>query len=295
MVFGDSFLHFQKDLKVDINQAKETYEFPSKFQGLPNGVGLYFKSFKDEKFSNLLLGTQYVNNETIFAFGYWMPADLIQPDLQLVNILERFAHQFGIKIRISNDEAFFLTDYKATCYGKLDTPFQIVTIFGNENIPCDLILSYKENIVNNLNQIDVNYCFAINNNKYITWIDSIETIPIHIPAIWHSQLSEITELLDPYGNTKLKILKSKQKEPPNEVSTEKMSELLIPKVYEKRFIYIAKILQETNYPDKVIIIPEFQKNKCVFCGSSDISSEHIFPKWVRSYFSEQQIRGKALK
>ena len=289
LIFGDSFQHFEKDFHISIDQALLTYYNPDEYQTLQNGVGLYYKSFSTKKLGNLLIATQEVNNEVIFGFGYWIPSEIIQNNIPLINLLEIFANIYGLKIRIGDKESYFFSGTKTMFYGKLETPYQIVTILGNQNIPCDLMLSFKENLVRSLNWIDINYCFAINNNRYITWLNSIETFTIQIPQKWDPFLKDIIDLLDPYGNTKLKILKSVETEQKTEIPYDPLINLTIPKPYKQQFKYIEKLLLNIKPLEKIVIIPEFDNTKCVFCGSENTSSEHILPKWIRPLFTETQF------
>lgn len=295
IILGDNFNNiFKKQLKVEENIVVSTFESPYKTQFLKNDISLYLKRFHDNKLSHLLLCTQVVNGEMLFAFAYWIPRKFISNEVDLLDTLEIFANNFGCRIKISDKKGYFIKEAKRLIQGKLESPNQVMEILGSKHIPCESFLFYKENPQYGINWIDCYYCFAINNNKYYTWLYDIETVSIKVKSEWYSYLSEIRDMLNPYGKTNLKIISSKSANKEGLVFhetlvnySEKEMELEIPKHYIKPFARINEILSKLGKNEKIAIIPKFEKNKCIFCGSDNISGEHIFAKWMRNYFEEK--------
>lgn len=69
-------------------------------------------------------------------------------------------------------------------------------------------------------------------------------------------------------------------------STDIEMELEIPKRYWKPFTRINQIVSKLNINEKIMVIPKFENNKCVFCGSENTNREHLFAVWMRKYFQE---------
>ena len=180
MILNESFEGLE-EFRININQIKLVYYSPDKVEKLSDNITLYYKRVSYEKLGNLFLATQDKNGESIISFAYWIPSELIQEGTPLINLLEIFANNFGLKFKLGGKEAYFSLSAKVLSYGKLETPFQILTILGSSNIPLKLWISYRENSIAGINWIYINYCFVINNNRYSMWLDSIETVSIENP------------------------------------------------------------------------------------------------------------------
>lgn len=293
--FKDAFDEiFKENLKVTEDIVIEVYEQPTKEEHLENGIALFLKEFDNNHLTYLLVATQNVNNEEIFAFAYWIPKQLVRLDISLVDIIEVFANNFGCKIKISENEGYLIRKIKKLVYGKLESPNQIIEILGSVHIPCQYYLFYKENLDYNLNWVDCYYCFAINNNKYLTWLYNIETTRIKVKSEWYLYLSEIRDVLNPYGKTGLSILSPKKDKTEGMISHKenkeldvKEVELEIPKCYLSPFTRINDIVSGLQANEKIAVIPKFENNKCVFCGSENTNREHLFGIWMRNYFEEK--------
>ena len=294
----DSFYNIFKDkYYVDNESVVNTYKFPIVTQQLENNITLYLKNFDNTRLSNLLLATQRVNNEILFAFAYWLPQSIISTDIPLLDTLEVFANQFGCKIRVSSNEGYFIREARKLIQGNLESPDQLMEILGSVHIPCESYVFYKENNEYNLNWVECYYCFAINNNKYLAWIDDIETIEIPVKQEWFTYLSEIRDVLNPYGATGLIILDKKNSGEEGLTSHKKVVEkkqselpLQIPKSYEKPFNRIIQLVNNLSKNEKIIVIPQHEQNRCIFCGSGDVSREHIFAQWMKAYFPEREFK-----
>lgn len=293
LILGDSYYDvFKPIFLVNEDIVFQCYRNSDRRESLDNNVTLFLKRFNEAHKKYLLLGTQEVQNEIIFGFAYWIPEELVQKDLQLLNILECFANRFGLKLKISNSESRFFYRSKSLIEGKFHDPFQIVKILGPDSIPCTTFLSFKENPEYKINWIELFYTHSINHNKYLLWLNFIPISKIKVPGDWANSLSQILEDLDPYGSTKLEIHHPKSSEKLYTATPSKAKkdvELLIPTSYRKPFEYIISNLRSLKKNEKIAIVPVQRKDDCVFCGSKELSDEHIFPKWMRRFFTEKQF------
>ena len=286
---------FKEKLKVDENTVLDTYDNSDKKEALENNIFLFLKKFDNNHLTHLLLATQVVNDEMNFAFAYWIPDNLINPEVTLLGLLEVFANKFGCKVKIAETEGYFIRKTRKLIQGKLESPNQVLEILGSVHIPCESYLFYKENIGYNLNWIDCFYCFAINNNKYLTWLYKIDMVTIKIKSEWYEYLSEIRDVLDPFGKTGLTILSGKKEEgmvSHKEKKNDNKSDidLVIHKTYINQFSRINALVSELNNNEKIVVIPRFENDKCIFCNSIDTSKEHIFAAWMKNYFEEKIFR-----
>ena len=104
---------------------------------------------------------------------------------------------------------------------------------------------------------------------------------IKVPEKWVDNLSYLVERLEPNGQTKLKIWKSKQiNSSQEETESRKMTEIGIPARYNNQLSHIVSLLNKT---DNITVIPSFSSPVCLFCQNSNTSQEHIFPKWLRNF------------
>lgn len=298
LTLTDAFYRIVNDiLYVDEEIILNTYKNPTLTQQLENSITLFLKEFGNNRLSNLLLASQKVNDENLFAFAYWIPQELVSTDIPLLDTLEVFAHNFGCKIRVSTSEGYFIRNARKLIQGKLESPNQLMEILGSVHIPCESYVFYNEKNEFNLNWVECYYCFAINNNKYLTWLEDIEIIEISVKREWFTYLSEIRDVLNPYGNTGLKILNKKSEEGEGLTSYKeelenKQSELclVIPKSYQTPFTRINQLLTNLGKNEKIIVIPQHEHDRCIFCGATNISQEHIFAQWMRAYFPEKKFK-----
>jgi len=290
---------YRDKLRLSDNLVLETFQKPSKRQYLENGITLSLKEFSDDHLTYLLVGSQLNDNRELLAFAYWIPKDIINLKLSLVDNLEVFANRFGCKIKISTSDGFFLRKVRKLILGRLDNINDCVEILGSVHIPCDLYTFYNENPGYKLNWVDFTFSFAISDNKYLVWLYGVETIQIIVQSDWFDFLSEIKDVLNPFGKTGLSILAKKKKAQDGiesyksiDHSAKSLVEMQIPKSYTKSFEAITVRLSELKSGDRILIVPKFENNKCVFCGSMELSKEHIFAKWMRGYFDEKTFHGE---
>ncbi len=296
MHFGDSFhAIFEDKLNISERNVIECTSFPLDKMCLENNVTLYLKKFSDQKFQILLAASQIVNEVELFAFAYWIPDFIANENLNLLDVLKRFTDRFGCLIRIGEKEGQFIEKSSKEIIGKVESPFQLGEIMEDEQIPCEFVVFYKEN-AGQINHVETYYSFAINNNMYYVWLYEIETIEIEIPTGWYTFLYNVTKSLNPYGKTKLSILNPANNFEirNNTLSTNTKTifdekKLEIPKVYRKPFQYVINVISNLQPLQKIVIIPKSEKIKCIFCGADSLSQEHIFSKWLRSFFSNKKL------
>lgn len=262
MKLGDAFYQiFEEKLLVTEEQVITAITSPSKTELLENGIKLYYKNFNDDKFSNLLIASQFVNKEELFAFAYWIPEFICCQIKSPLEILKEFTSKFGCKIRIANSEGLFIEKSSQVIVGQLQSPFQIMEILENEEIPCESYLFFSENFQNDLNNVITYYSFCINNNLYFVWLYDISTINIKVPKGWYEYLEGITKSLNPHGKTKLSFLN-----PANNFEVNNNQELVInqddfderaleiPLIYNKPFTRAVNIISSLGESQKIAIV-----------------------------------------
>lgn len=287
---------YKNKFHIDEFQVYEAFNLSTAIQKLENNVTLHLKEFKKGRYAYLLLATQLVKSEILFSFAYWIPSELISQNVPLLDVLKMFAHNYGCKIKIGTTEGYFIENTRRLIHGNLESPNQLMEILGSVHIPCESYVFYNEKNENNLHWVDCYYCFAINNNKYLLWLEDIETTKIPVPREWYTYLKEITETLNPYGGTGLKILNNKRENndglvshSEEQTSEQSVFKLEIPKTYLQPFTRIIDLVSSLGKGEKIIVIPQHESNKCIFCGSSEVSQEHIFAQWMRAYFPEKKF------
>lgn len=287
---------YKNKFHIDESQVYEAFTLSTVAKKLENNVTLHLKEFKNRKYAYLLLATQLVKSEILFSFAYWIPSELISQNVPLLDVLKMFAHNYGCKVKIGTTEGYFIENTRRLIHGNLESPNQLMEILGSVHIPCESYVFYNEKNENNLHWVDCYYCFAINNNKYLLWLEDIETTEIPVPREWYTYLKEITETLNPFGGTGLKILNKKKgnndglvSHSAEQASEQSVFNLEIPKTYLQPFTRIIDLVSTLEKGEKIIVIPQHESNKCIFCGSSEVSQEHIFAQWMRAYFPEKKF------
>lgn len=295
LILGDSFDYYSKDFNIAPSHVRAAFSTPSNYQKLPNGLELFFKQFESDNVRNrnLLLGAQYRETEVIFSFCYWLPESLHLKGIELEDVLKIFVNSFGLKVRIGNQEYYFAKDLRTSFHSRLEHPEQVISTVGDQNIPCHLHAILREESVGAINWVYIHYCFAINKNRYLVWLNNVETELFQVPISRYDYFKSLVDTLRPDGKTKLKILKSKHPKGEQLVinsNNEKYVEIEIPKFANKSFSYILKSVNELSPTERILVVPDYKDPvRCLFCGSFNISSEHIFPKWMRDYFADKDL------
>ena len=297
LILSDSFrTTFEANLRVDEEHVLATFKNPDRVQSLENSISLHLKKFDSEKLSYLLLCTQIVRGEALFTFAYWIPEEYVVINFSLIDILEIFANNFGCKVKISEQEGYFIKKARRLINGRLESPYQLMEILSSVHIPCESFVFYNEKPEYRITWVDCYYCFAINNNKYYTWLFDLETGVLNIERKWYNYLSEIKDVLNPYGKTSLTIISKKVEIEAGYSSYRNLNyteggemEFRVPKRNLPSFKHIIKVLSQLGENDKIVVIPQLESTKCVFCNSSEKSKEHIFAQWMRDYFEEKDF------
>jgi hypothetical protein len=126
----------------------------------------------------------------------------------------------------------------------------------------------------------------------------METVTIKVKKEFYNFFLEIRDKLDPSGKTKFKTLKNPKKTGSGTLldgkalcSTHEDMDFEIPKCYLNQFNYINDGVSNLSDNEKIVVITQDVENKCLFCGSNNLSKEHIFPQWMRDYFKEKVFTG----
>ncbi|MBG1270298.1 hypothetical protein [Nostoc sp. WHI] len=291
LFLGDVFNHiFKSNFSISEDEVFETYNNPDLIQELKIGVQLFIKELNNEEHkSNLLLCVQDKGNYNLFAFSYWIPKELVVSFTEPLSILQEFVVTFGSRIKVGYAEDFFVSETTVALESRLKHPYQVIQVLGSKHIPCEYYLFFdKEFVVSDtLVFLDVYYAFCINNNKYIRWLHKLPEVEIKVPKQWAKHLSELIEVLEPNGKTQLRVLKSSNGNCVDQTpAQEDFIEVSVPEKYKHQFNHISKILTSLKSNEKVVVIPSFNAPKCIFCGSTDVSKEHIFPKWLKPFFDK---------
>jgi hypothetical protein len=281
---------FKPNFAINEDVVVATYNEPDFTQELKIGVKLLLKRVSNNNTkSYLLLCIQKRNNAYFFAFSYWIPEALVSSSIELLDILSKFINIFGMTIRVGCIEDRFILETTVSLDSTLRHPEQVINILGSPHIPCEYYFFDNNQFIvsESLVFVDVYYAFAINNNKYLAWLNEIPKVQIKIPKEWENYLSNLIDVLEPNGTTQLKILKPRRSEVSQENSEIKdLTEVSVPEKYKHQFKHIENLLISLHPDEKLVIIPSLTSPFCLFCGSKEISKEHIFPKWIKPYFQE---------
>ncbi len=293
LIINDNLSIFQ-EFGITDDFVHEAYSNPDCTERLLNNVSLYIKSFKsiDKKKVLLLICTQVNNGNELFVFSYWVPDEYQINKVNLVDFLELFANQFGLKIKIGNDEGYFLRISQKLISGKLTNPFSLVNIQAPEQLPCKCFLFTSESQIGKLNSISFYYSFALNTGKYLFWLNSVPTIKMNVKFGWYDFVrNNFIDLLQPNGQTKIKIQKQINTEHLKPDSNKSLTTIEVPVIYKNQFTHVLNQINNLNDDEKILFSLSLESPKCLFCQSTNISKEHIFPIWLRPYLKETTFRG----
>lgn len=293
LFLGDSFVIF-KEYQLTEKDVFSVYNKPDRLEILDNNVKLYLKNFEssDIKKKSLLLGTQLSDNRENLAFSYWVPYDYCTTKNNLIDILEIFSNQFGLKIKIGNKEGYFIKYAERLISGQIQDPNDLIKILAPDQIPCEYFIFTAENVIGALNKVSIYYAFAINKGKYNFWLYSYPTVKFEIKSGWYEFVkNNFLEYIQPNGLTNIKIQKQKFTEKLEPDSNNNMTFIDVPEIYKHQFNYITKQINGLKNNEKILFKISFEFPKCLFCQSDNLSKEHIFPKWIRPYLKETTFEG----
>lgn len=175
---------------------------------------------------------------------------------------------------------------------KLKDPNEIIEVLVPTQVPCQYFLFTKESQVLSLNTVSISIAFAINTGKYSFWVNSDPFICLSVKTGWHDFVrTNFLEYVQPHGQTKISVSKQKSTEKLYPDTSNQYSDIEIPKIYENQFRHILNTINGLKNDEKVIFSIAFEKPKCLFCQSEDLSKEHIFPKWFRPYIPQTIFEG----
>lgn len=293
LFLGDSFDLF-KEFDISVDDVKLTYSNPDHLESLSNNVRLYLKSFSnsDDKRTLLLVGTQIRDDTEIFAFSYWVPKEYKELRSNLIDILDLFANQFGLRIKIGSSEGFLLRHSEKFISGNIEDPNSLVKILAPDQIPCQYFLFTSQNLIGNLNRVSVYYAFALNTGKYTFWVNSTPTVTMEVKSGWYEFVkNNFVEFVQPHGKTKIRIEKQKNTDNLEPDRSESMVSIEIPAIYKNPFKHILTQINKLKNDEKIIFKISFDSPRCLFCQSDNISKEHIFPIWIRPFLKETTFDG----
>lgn len=294
LLIGDNFEAF-KEFSIQTEEIISTYSAPNKVQRLDQKVRLYLKSFnnEDEKRRLLLLGTDINNTgKEYLVFVFWIPEKYKYLNDDLLSLLEVFANEFGFKIRVGNQESYFFRSIEKMITGELEDIRKVINVLPNDMIPHNLLFMAKQELLGAINKVSIYYAFAINHGKYTFWVNSYPFVTKNVKSGWFSFVNEnLLNVLQSNGQTKIEVYKQKRTDYLEEDTETKFSEIQIPKIYEKQFDYILNQINTLKRNEKILFRGTTNIPSCIFCGSTEITKEHIFPKWLRPFINETIMEG----
>jgi hypothetical protein len=275
---------------ISNEEIKTTLENPDRIERHSTALIIYLKKFNRGRRNYLMVGTGEVNKN--IGVLYWIPEELIAP-VPLLSILEVFANRFGVRLRIGKSEGYFLLDVIKLGQGELPLSPPFFFSFANEyhNVDISIAASIRKiNQSGTLSTHNISYCFAINRFKYLSWLNPVPKTQINVPSHLFQSMKEFIDCLNPNGSSKITILKNKisNSDTPAPASDELV--LQIPSVYKRPFDYFNKIFKERAVDDSVRVIVDNHRRNCYVCNNTELSKEHIFPKWHREFFPNKQLR-----
>lgn len=287
----DQFFRENFDLSEEIIEA--AFIKPDKTQSTSFGLNLYLKrynsSIKTKTF--LLLGTDNRSINEKFSFSYWLPEETVNNYSELISMLELFIHRFGIELEYNNSKAYIIKKRRRLIHGKLEKPEDQLFDYEYKNrIAANYCWFLESELVGTFNHIDINFLFAINTYKYQFWLNEIKYIELEVRKGWYEWVKNITTIIKPNGQSKLIVQR------PQEIKRNKKIEgeidlvpIEVPENYKWQFSHIIEVVNNLGEGEKIgIRLSSFPK-KCLFCGSKELSKEHIIPDWFKTYFDSKFI------
>jgi hypothetical protein len=271
---------YSEDQLLDVISNSDRFE---KCYEIP--LTLHYKFFKSQDFCrrHLLVGMSDTN---VFCFGYWIPTDLIQNTL--LETLKKFVDRFGLYLQIERTEFLFLQNYKLHATRSSNYPMDIYIEEGGGNIPN--YIHYAD--ANSDDCIVITCCFGINLNLYFIWLNKTETNSVVVPKRWVHFFNRWSRFAGPVRNGDFKIRKGDIGHK-LEVSYEGAEEVIFSSAYKGFFIHLANTIKELKADEDILVSYIQKRQHCIFCQSRNISSEHIFAKWMRPYFNNEMFEGLA--
>lgn len=300
LVLRDSYFEFSESYDFDESTVFDVFDNADRNQSLDAGISLHLKRYSDRKNDFFLLGVQIVEAEQIFAFGFWVPVDLVSGDPDLLDLLEAFSRRFGLMVEVSRMESRFFRHVRAVAKGDLRTPYQVVKVLGSPSVPYKMFLHYQAEFQGEETVVDCFCVFAINENLYFSWLRNVKNSYLMVESEWLGYLNEIKGVLSPIGGTKLKIRSSKvgdvgvlQQEGAIGVQHERVR-FEFPEVYQKPFVRIVDLLHAIGPDEKVMVVPDVDQPCCLFCEDKNLSREHIIPQWMKKFFPEKMVEQRRM-
>lgn len=283
---------------INESQIHETHRYPDRFESLKNDFSLSLKSFQTnwKHLNHLLVGSQKKENQVIFGFAYWIPNDLINAKIDLESHLELFAHRFGYKMRVMSKESYYFNNTERLIEGKIkDNIPELFQVLAPDSTPYESHLTAEAEYLGSISKISIFYLFTINIYKYLSWIENVETIELTLKSKYHSYVRErLLDNLNPNGQTKIKIKRQKSNIHLEEDDDDKFRDLEVPELYHKPLKYIFDSLNSLKKDELLFFEMSFESPRCLFCNSEDLSKEHIFSKWLRIAFKDDELSGEVI-
>jgi hypothetical protein len=257
-------------------------------------IGLYLKSYQssDPKRTLNLIGTQINQGKETLLFSYWIPNEYQNQKVSLIDTLEALVNQFGLKLKIGNDEGYFFRKSSRLVSGEVENPLSLVSFIGPNQIPNQCFLSTSENQIEGLNYVSLYYTFALNIGKYLFWLNSYPKVSLEIKSGWYDFVKQnLVEFIQPNGKTKITIQSQRDTQSLQPDQSDNQTSIEVPKIYEHQFRHVIDKINALKNGEKIIFGLSFHEPTCLFCPSNDISKEHIFPKWIRPYVEETTFEG----
>ena len=291
LMFKEDFDFFQKEYELSREIIHEVYIYPTKTENYSLTKNLYYKNINNK---HLILCVKRRGLFDIFSFCFWIPEDIFNTHYTLNNIFISFIDRFGSVINSINGEAKYINitnvlplsqaEILEVQNGKLESLNKFIKIKSEKHTPHYLGF----NIVLSDRGIELSNLFAINNFKYIAWIKNVEFKTVIVNIDWLNRLNDIVYNINPSERTKLEIKTVSKKYLLYKSMPEVKQKVNFsyPKLYERQFEVIVNSIEEGGNVEVLFPILE-DKKKCIFCGDTTVTKEHIFPKWFKNYFPEQ--------
>jgi len=292
LTIGDTKPLFDQ-LGISEPQLLETLNYPNKSDFLNHGICLFAKIFKglQGKREVLLLATRVRNGLHGFHFAFWISLEMYSEKFPLLDLLILFTHRFGVEQQIGAEKGLFIM--QATKILEVDDTnyWNHIKTLVHPSVPIQFYAITNEvKRVGSIKWLDYYYVFTINTNKYLFWLDDHPTVPISLARGWHEYFKQnLLEWLNPNGQTQIRIFKQTINDHLKDDLNRELAPLEVPKIYSEPIKYAADQVNALKNNEGIIFGLQLESKRCVFCGSSEASKEHIFPKWLRNYTKDREF------
>uniref|UniRef100_UPI00404AC743 hypothetical protein n=1 Tax=Flavobacterium sp. TaxID=239 RepID=UPI00404AC743 len=297
----NNLLQYDRDaidiFDVQCNEIDIAFSEPDRIEDFNVDTYLYFKdlNLKNSRKSKILLCTNHNNRESKLIFSLWIPNEIYSSKVALTAIVQIFVNSFGLRIRVGEIVGFFIPEsirYFSGNLGDNKITSPLIEILAPKEVPYFISYGLNESLIGLLNTVTFYNLFALNIWKYSSWLKSIPMKSVEIDINMYEKIKyDIIDFLNPNGKTQISIKRQKGNKILEVNNSIKKTLIEVPSLYHKQCEYIIEQVNDLRINERYSLEISNSQPVCLFCDSENVSKEHIFPKWLRSFITEEKSKG----